>query len=400
MAALGNPQKQLRFVHIAGTNGKGSTAVLMAAALEQAGYRTGLFVSPFVVDFCERMRVNGQYIAKEDLCRIVSQVSETERMLHLPEGEHIGEFEFTTACAMLYFLQQHCDIVVLEVGLGGRFDATNVIDPPEVAVMTHVALDHMAILGNTIEEIAADKAHIVKPHTVLVNYPSQAECVNAVLQKRCYDMSAALVPSVHPVVSSCTMHGTVCILDEHRFHLRMIGRHQAANAATAYTALCVLRENGWHVSNDDMIAGFAAASMPARQEVIQQKPLLMIDGAHNVDGITALCETIDSMLPAGGISLVLGMIADKQYETCIRMLTRRADVIYAVQPEGLRALPSSQLATIAREFSPYTNVFDCGDVSSALKRALRSAQDDDVVLVCGSLYIAGEAKNALKGGIN
>ncbi len=399
LAALGNPQKKLKFVHIAGTNGKGSIAVLTAAALEQAGYRTGLFVSPFVVDFCERIRINGTYIPREDLCRIASHVLETEQHLQLPEGEYIGEFEFTTACAMLYFLEQGCDIVVLEVGLGGRFDATNVIDCPEAAVMAHVALDHMAVLGNTVEEIAADKSYIVKSDSLLINYPKQKPSVDEVLKKRCYDMRATYLPAVQPENITCTLDGTECVVDGHPFRLRMIGRHQAYNAATAYTALTALRGRGWSIPDEAISAGFAEACMPARQEIVRHEPLLMIDGAHNVDGVTALCETLDSLLPMGGISLVLGMVADKQYEACVRMLTRRADAIYTVQPDSPRALSSRQLASTIREFSPYTNVFDCGDIGSALRRALGSAQDDDVVIVCGSLYVAGEAKNALKGGI-
>ena len=179
----------------------------------------------------------------------------------------------------------------------------------------------------------------------------------------------------------------------------MIGRHQAYNAATAYTALTALRGRGWSIPDEAISTGFAEACMPARQEIVRHEPLLMIDGAHNVDGVTALCETLDSLLPMGGISLVLGMVADKQYEACVRMLTRRADAIYTVQPDSPRALSSRQLASTIREFSPYTNVFDCGDIGSALRRALGSAQDDDVVIVCGSLYVAGEAKNALKDGI-
>lgn len=399
LAALGNPQNKLKFVHIAGTNGKGSIAVLTAAVLEQAGYRTGLFVSPFVVDFCERMRVNGVSISREDLCRIASRVLQVERQLQLPEGESIGEFEFTTACAMIYFLEQDCDIVVLEVGLGGRFDATNVIDCPEVAVMAHVALDHMAVLGNTVEEIAGDKSYIVKSNSILVNYPAQEPSVDEILKKRCYDMHAAYIRAPQPQHIVCGLEGTECMIAEHVFHLRMIGRHQAYNAATAYTVLTALRGRGWDIPDEAILTGFSEAYMPVRQEIVQREPLLMIDGAHNVDGVTALCKTLDSMLPMGGISMILGMVADKQYEACVRMLTRRADVIYTVQPDSPRALSSQQLATAIREFSPYTNVFDCNDIVSALKRALGSAQDDDVIIVCGSLYIAGEAKNALKDGI-
>lgn len=399
LAAVGNPQKKLKFIHIAGTNGKGSTAVLSASALQHSGYKTGLFTSPFLMDFCERICINGETIPQSDLCRIAQHVLEVERNLHLPEGESIGEFEFTTACAMLYFVEQACDIVVLEVGLGGRYDATNVIDAPEVTVMTHVALDHMAVLGNTVEEIAADKSYVIKNGSTLVNYPQQTASVDAVLQKRCYDVSAGYVKAPVPEVVSCALEGTDCIIDGKPFHLRLVGRHQAANAATAYAALQVLREHGWSISENDIIEGFAEATMPARQEVIQTEPLLMIDGAHNVDGVTALCETLDCMLPAGGISLVLGMVADKQYDLCIRMLVRRADAVYTVQPENPRALSSRELAIRIREFSPYTNVFDCGDVVSALKRAVRGAAEEDAVIVCGSLYVAGEAKNALKNGV-
>lgn len=399
LAAVGNPQKKLKFVHIAGTNGKGSTAVLSASALHHSGYKTGLFTSPYIMDFCERICINGENIPQADLCRITAQVLEIERSLHLPKGESIGEFEFTTACAMLYFAEQQCDIVVLEVGLGGRFDATNVIDAPEVTIMTHVALDHMAVLGNTVEEITADKSHVIKTGSTLVNYPQQKASVDEILKKRCYDVRAAYVKASTPEIGNYTLEGTHCTIDGRSFHLRLIGRHQADNAATAYTALQVLCQKGWNIPDEAIIVGFADAVMPARQEVIQTEPLLMIDGAHNTDGVTALCETLDCMLPAGGISLVLGMVADKQYEACIRMLVRRADAVYTVQPDNPRALSSHELASIIREFSPYTNVFDCGDVVSALKRAVRGADDADAVIVCGSLYVAGEAKNALKAGI-
>lgn len=395
MAILGNPQKKLKFVHIAGTNGKGSTAVLCASALQQAGYKTGLFTSPFIMDFCERIRVNGEMIPRMDLCRIAQEVMEKEQQLTLPEGERIGEFEFTTACAMLYFAQQQCDIVVLEVGLGGRFDATNCIDAPEVAVMAHVALDHMAVLGNTVGEIAADKSHIVKSGCTLVNYPEQKDSVDAVLRQRCYDMTAQYVKAPLPEISSCTLEGTDCMIDGKQFHLRLVGRHQADNAATAYAALLVLREKGWKISDQVIADGFSRAAIAGRQEVVQTDPLLMIDGAHNVDGVTALCATMDDLLPAGGISLVLGMVADKQYEACVRMLVRRADSVYAVQPDNPRALSSRELTTMIRAFSPYCNVIDCGDVPSALKRALRYADETDTIVVCGSLYVAGEAKNAL-----
>ena len=397
--ALGNPQKQLKFVHIAGTNGKGSTAVLTASVLEQAGYHTGLFVSPYILDFCERIRIDGVNIPHAALCRIAQRVYDAEQTLHLPQGESIAEFEFTTACAMVYYAEQHCDIVVLEVGLGGHYDPTNIIDCPEVCVMTHIALDHMAVLGNTMEAIAQDKSHIVKTGGTLVSYAAQEPSVRAVLQDRCSAVGAIYQEGIQPENISCSIHGTSCTLDGHALSVRMIGMHQAYNASAAYTALCVLRKKGWNISDDAIKTGFAVASMPARQEIVQEQPLVMIDGAHNVDGITALCSTIDTMLPSRRLSLVLGMVADKQYQDCVHMLAQRAQTIYAVQPDSPRALSSQELTSVIHTFAPQLAVFDCGDVKTGLHRACEHSKPEDVIIVCGSLYLGGDAKKALCNGI-
>lgn len=395
LAALGDPQKQLRFVHIAGTNGKGSTAALLASACEQAGYRTGLFVSPYVMDFCERMRVNGTWISHEQLAELAQQVHEAECRLSLPEGESIGEFEFTTAVGMLYFVQQRCDLVILEAGLGGHFDATNAIDVPDCAVFTHIALDHMAVLGNTVEEIAADKAHIVKPGGTLVSYPQQPKGVPAILQQRCDSVGAAYLSAPMPEQIQADETGCRFVLDGQALSVPMLGEQQAYNAATAWQVCAVLRDKGWdRLDTKAVSAGFARAFLPARQEVLSREPFILIDGAHNADGVQALCRTLDTLFPQGGISLVLGMVSDKQFEDCVRMLTRRADNVYAVQPDSPRAVPSREIARLVREFSPYTNAFDCGDVRSALRHALRMAGEDDKIIVCGSFYIAGDAKQA------
>ena len=396
MHALGDPQCSLRFVHIAGTNGKGSTALLTAAALEQSGYRTGLFISPYVLDFRERIQIDRQWISAEELSAYAARVAQAEHNLHLAEGETIGEFEFTTALALLYYAEKNCDIVVLEVGLGGRFDATNVIDAPEAAVITHIALDHMAVLGNTVEEIAVDKSHIVKPGTVLICAPKQPGGVPEVLMQRCHEVNADYIETLSPELISSDFSGSKFICKGHELSIRMIGSHQIENAATAYEVLLCLRKKGWPIPDLAIERAFASALMPARQEVVSEDPLLMIDGAHNLDGVSALCTTLDEMLPPGGISLILGMVEDKQYRECIAMLTRRADNVYAVAADTPRSIPSSQIASCVREFSPYTNAFDCGDVRSALRRARASAYEDDVIVVCGSLYVASEAEKILR----
>ena len=395
MRALGDPQRSLRFVHIGGTNGKGSTALLTAASLQQSGYRTGLFISPYVLDFCERIQINRQWISSEDLTAYASRVAQAEQSLQLADGEKIGEFEFTTALALLYFAEQDCDIVVLEVGLGGRFDATNVIDSPEAAVITHIALDHMAVLGDTVEEIAADKSHIVKPGTVLISAPRQPGQVPEVLMERCHAVDADYIETPSPELISSTLSGSSFLCKGNELHTKMIGSHQVSNAATAYEVLLQLRKKGWNIPDDAIAQAFSTVVMPARQEIVSEDPLLMIDGAHNLDGVSALCATLDEMLPPGGISLILGMVDDKQYRSCVQMLTRRADNVYAVAADTPRSVPSSVIAACVRECSPYTNAFDCGDVRSALRRARASAMDDDVIVVCGSLYVASEAENIL-----
>ncbi|MDO5548103.1 MAG: folylpolyglutamate synthase/dihydrofolate synthase family protein [Eubacteriales bacterium] len=400
MDALGNPQRTLRFVHIAGTNGKGSSALLTAAALEQAGYQTGLFISPYVLDFRERIQINRDWISPDDLAVYTERVLTAEQSLILDEGEKIGEFEFTTALALLYFAEHDCDIVVLEVGLGGRYDATNVIDAPEVAVMTHIALDHMAVLGNTVEEIAADKSHIVKPGTVLVSAPKQPGNVPEILRARCVEVGADYVETALPETVSSDLMGSSFACKGKQLFIKMIGSHQVQNAATAYEVLLQLRKKGWNIPDGAIEQAFSTAVMPARQEILSHDPLLLIDGAHNLDGVGALCATLDEMLPPGGISFILGMVEDKQYRACIQMLTRRADNVYAVAADTPRAIPSAEIASCVREYSPYTNAFDCGDVRSALRRAQRSATEDDVIVVCGSLYVAAEAENILRADRN
>lgn len=396
MDALGNPQNTLKFVHIAGTNGKGSTAMMTATALEQAGFTTGLFVSPYVLGFRERIQINRTWISGDDLCRYAARVLAAEETLTFPEGEHIGEFEFTTAMALLYFAEQHCDIVVLEVGLGGRYDATNVIAAPEVAVMTHVALDHMAVLGNTVEEIAADKSHIVKPDTVLVSAPGQTDGVLRVLRHRCEEVGAEFAKSAQPEQILCSFSGGTAICEGVELHTKMIGKHQLYNLSTAYEVLHQLKKQGWNLAEEDIQSGLAQAVMPARQELVSEEPLILLDGSHNMDGVRALCNTLDTMLPPGGISMIVGMVSDKQVQECVKMLTRRADAIYAVAPDTPRAVPSSEICTIVRAFSPYTNTVDCGDVKTALRYARRMMTEDDVLVICGSLYVAAEAENLLR----
>lgn len=396
--ALGNPQRRLKFVHIAGTNGKGSTAAMIANTLKQAGYQTGLFVSPYLVDFRERIRINGEYISECDLIAVQKQVTAAERTITLPNGESIGEFEYTTAMAMVYFAAKHCDIVVLEVGLGGRYDATNIIDSPEVCVLTSISLDHMAVLGNTVEEIASDKCHIIKSGTRAVSYPKQIGCVPEIIRTRCQQVGASCyVPGEVQILSSSILGSTFCYRGQ-RYHVSMIGEHQIYNALTAIEAVHLLQQIGYHITQKHLAEGIHCTQFDGRLEILQQHPLVILDGAHNQDGVAALCRVLDTFLKNKKIIMILGMVSDKRFKECAEELSKRADVLLTAAPsENLRALNSSILANIARLHC--AQVIDCGTLEHAIQQAQKYADTQDVLLICGSLYLVGEAKKILHSPI-
>ncbi len=392
--ALGNPQQQLKFVHIAGTNGKGSTAAMTANVLEQAGYKTGLFVSPYLVDFRERIRVNGEYISETDLIAVQEKVTAAEENLTFPDGECIGEFEYTTAMAMVYFASVHCDIVVLEVGLGGRYDATNIIDPPEACVLTSVSLDHMAVLGNTVEEIAADKCYIIKPGTDVVSYPKQTGHVPDVIRARCEQVGASYrLPSDARILSS-DITGSDFVYQGNPYHVSMIGEHQVYNALTAIEVIHVLQEKGYHITQEHIAEGIRSTRFDGRLEIVREHPLTILDGAHNQDGVAALCRVLDELLYDKRIVMVLGMVSDKAFEDCAAQLSKRADMLFAAAPsDNPRALDSAVIAQLASEHC--AQVTDCGTLSEAIAQARQCAGARDVLLICGSLYLVGEAKKIL-----
>jgi dihydrofolate synthase/folylpolyglutamate synthase len=240
----------------------------------------------------------------------------------------------------------------------------------------------------------------VKPKTVLVTSSQQPGGVSEILQKRCTEVGAEYCEAALPENIFSNLEGSRFEYGGRPLSIKMIGSHQVQNASTAYEILLQLRKKSWKISDSAVERAFASAVMPARQEIVSQEPLIIIDGAHNPDGIRALCATLDEMLPPGGVSFILGMVEDKQYLPCIEMLARRADNIYAVAADTPRAIPSAIIASCVRNYSPYTNAFDCGDVRSALRRARRSAMEDDVIVVCGSLYVAAEAENILRADKN
>lgn len=384
-AALGNPQKGLKFVHLAGTNGKGSTAAMLAAVLQQAGYRTGLFTSPYLVTFHERIRVDGRMIADTDLERLAERVAQAERTLTLPEGEQIGEFEFVTALGFLYFAEQGCDIVVLETGLGGAFDATNVIDPPEAAVLTSISLDHTAVLGSTTGEIARTKAGILKPGSAAVCAPGQPEdAMQAILAVRPDVQIPAPATGVR-----CDWAGVHFRWQGCEYSVPLIGPHQVQNACTALQVIEALRLRGWTLPQTAVSQGLAQTVLAGRMQILQQNPRVLVDGGHNIGGVKAIQSTVEHLPLPGRLLLVLGMVADKDVKACASVLAGVGDVLFVTRPDSERALPAPELAALL----PAEKVQGIyARAADALRAALAAALPDDTVLVCGSLYLVGEAE--------
>lgn len=395
-AALGNPQDGLKFVHLAGTNGKGSTACMLDSVLRAAGYHVGLYTSPYLVQFHERIRVDGIMIPDADLTRLSARVAQACKGLVLPEGEHIGEFEFTTALAFLYFADQRCDIVVLETGLGGRYDATNIIRAPEVCVITPISRDHMAVLGDTVAEIAAEKAAIIKPDCAVVCAEGQPDEALPAIRRACDAVGAVWYDGMQDMqVLRCDITGSAFVHGGQGYTIAMPGLHQLQNAQTALRTFAALRKRGWSISPEAEIRGLARARMPGRLERMGDQPLVLLDGAHNAAGVAALTRTVDEMLKMHRLLVVMGMVKDKEYAECIYEMARRADVFFACAPEAdMRALPAQTAAAIAEQHCG--EVYDCHTVACALGLALEKAAPRDCVLVCGSLYLIGEAEKILR----
>ena len=395
-AALGDPQDRLQFVHIAGTNGKGSTACMAASVLQAAGCRVGLYTSPYLMQFYERIRVDGAMIPDADLTRLAERVAVACESLALPEGESIGEFEFTTALAFLYFVEQRCDIVVLETGLGGRCDATNVVRNTEVTVITPISRDHMAVLGDTVAEIAGEKAAIIKPASAVVCADGQPEEARVVIQHTCEARGAIwYTGTLDYRLLRCDLDGSAFVYEGQGYTIAMPGRHQLQNAVTTLRTVSALRERGWDIPVEAAVRGLARARMPGRLERLAEQPLVLLDGAHNAAGVEALCRAVDELLKMRRLHVVMGMVRDKEYEYCVREMARRADVFYACAPEADdRAVNGHTIAALAEQ--DCAEVYDCSSAAQALALALGKAGPKDCVLVCGSLFLIGETEKILK----
>lgn len=383
MAAVGNPQDRLRFIHVAGTNGKGSVCEMTARALAAAGYKTGLFTSPYILRYNDRIRINGIDIADNELDRLSGIVEEAVR----GTDGGFSQFEITQAIAMLYFEQSGCDIVVFEAGIGGLLDSTNVIPPPEAAVITSIALDHTAILGGTVELIAEQKAGIIKGGSDVICSPSVPPQALQVISDKAKAVGAGLhIPDMGEVsVSRCDLFGAEFSFGGLKdLRLNMGGEHQIRNAVTAIEALFALRRRGLDIPDSAVRAGLACV-IPARLQILCSEPLVIVDGGHNPEGVGALASALDT-LPCKKRA-VIGMLSDKDSAEAARIIAHHAERFVCVGDFCPNAQSAGELAELLRAAGANAEASPLSP-EETVRKELSAICEGEALVICGSLYLA------------
>lgn len=403
---LGNPQDQLKFIHVAGTNGKGSVCAMTARILQCAGFQTGLFTSPVISDYREQFQINGEMISEDDFSRLAETVKDACEQMDDPPSE----FEKAVALAFLYFAEHMCDLVVLEVGLGGTDDATNVIGTPEVAVIVNIDFDHMGFLGNALTQIAEKKAGIIKEAGTVVT-AEQKEEVMTVLQERCAAKHADLIKTSVSQIrvreksldGQCldyeknSAEGTKCL---QKIALSLLGDHQCGNAAVVLEIVDRLRAKGYDISDHAIREGMESVHWPGRFEVVSKDPLVIIDGAHNPDGIHALSHNLKEYCPGEKFVFIVGILKDKDYHEMLKQMLPFADSFVTIAPDNPRAMSADECAYAIRACGFAGEVVVSTDTGQAVSAALRMAKRKGIgACAFGSLYSVGALKSAIKTAI-
>lgn len=386
-AALGNPQEKTKFVHVAGTNGKGSTCAMLDSILRAAGHKTGLYTSPYIHRFNERIRVGGECITDDELVSLAEYVREK------CAGLEYSQFEFVTALAFEYFARKKCKVVVLETGLGGRLDPTNVISEPLCSVITAIGLDHTAVLGDTIIDIAAEKAGIIKEGCPVAFYPSEDDEVVSLVARTCREKGCALRMAEFDEIEvlSDSLEGQVfCYCDDTPLTLPLLGDHQTRNAAVVLETVELLRENGIKIKPEALEKGLAETVWPARFELVSEKPCVIVDGGHNVQCAEAIAANLDYYFDDTRRVLLIGMMRDKDCEGVVELLAPLADAFVCVAPDAPRALAANELAKMLQKYEKPT--FTAQNITEGVKTAVGAAGKNGMVCACGSLYIVGEVR--------
>ena len=388
---LGNPQDKLSFVHIAGTNGKGSILAYVSTILFKAKYRVGRYVSPTIFGYRERIQVNGVSISREDLTRLTEKVERVGAQM-LSEGlRHPTMFEAETAVAFLYFLEQGCEIVVLEAGMGGRTDATNVIQNTLVAVLASISMDHMGFLGDTLFEIAENKAEIIKPGCMVVSVKQMEEAERAVMERSkkvgCSVVVADADAAVHR--KRGLFQQTFDYKEQESVEIALSGEYQFINAVAALEVVEALRKKGYQIPEEAVRSGLKETVWKGRFTVVAKEPYVIVDGAHNRDAAKRLRETIEQYLSDKRLIYIMGVLADKEYERVIEeTVSFASEIVTVMTPDNERALPAEILAEAVAKYDVPVQAAE--SIADAVERAYALARKEDVILAFGSLSYLGE----------
>lgn len=389
---MGDPHLRVPYIHVAGTNGKGSTTTMIASALTAGGFKTGKFISPFILEFRERMQIDGEMIPEETLAALATRLFPIAEEFKAA-GDPPTEFELVTVLGLTWFAEAGCDIAVLEVGLGGRLDATNIIPAPLVAVITRIDYDHTAILGDTLAAIAGEKCGIIKRGSTVVSYPDQAEEALTVIRRHAAEEQDSLClpePAQLSVLSS-DLSGSHIRYKGQEVFVPLAGPHQILNAVTAMEALEALSDSRFALPPAAVAAGIAAARFPARLELLRQSPPVLVDGAHNPNGGQALCDALKS-LGLHDLTAVVGMLRDKDCLPVLRMMAPYCARMIVTTVPNPRSYSAEEFAALARGVCPHVTV--CPDCEQAVRQAL-STTEGRGLLVFGSLYLASAVRPVL-----
>lgn len=379
----GNPQKKLKYIHVAGTNGKGSVCAFLQCILSASGLKTGKFISPNMIDVCERISIDGRNISESEMDTLLSQVEKAAKEVEMEKGSMPTQFEIWTAAAFVYFAKENCDIVVLETGLGGRLDATNIIDAPILSIITKIDIDHIEYLGGTIEKIAAEKAGIIKKGSKVITTPNQMEAALEVLREKAENECAEFI--LAKKTENHRHEGMSEIFDLPQLEnlkINLAGIHQTENAALAVTAAQLLEIDEKYIR-----VGLQNARNIGRFEKISDSPLVIFDGAHNVSGTEALVSALNRYLPDEKISVIYASMADKDIDASLRLFkengfSERAKVFTVPVKDNPRAQASEKLAAQFESFG--FEAMACSDIGNAYEMAIK---EQNIILVCGSLYL-------------
>lgn len=393
--SLGHPERNLSFVHVAGTNGKGTVSTEISNILREAGFRTGLFTSPYVIDFRERMQIDNRMIPEADLIRITELVSRSVAQLN-KQGLQPTEFEAITAAAFLYFAASGCQIAVLETGLGGRFDATNIIEAPVVSVITSISYDHMQVLGDTLGQIAFEKAGIIKDHCHTVTASTQPEEAMSVIRKVAEEKNAYLFEADEAQsfeVLSADLTGARIRYRNTEMRIPFVGSHQLQNAAVALKACEVIGVSGFDITVDHIRKGLAASFIPARVEILHTDPVVILDGSHNQDSLKALSEVLRDNLAGKKILAVMGMMADKDCDSSIQRVSELFSKVICVTPSNPRAMRAEDFSQLLQSHNVAVQAVP--DPKTGIDTAMNELISYDALIVCGSLYLAADIRDYL-----